>query len=133
MKAPSSVYLCTSHAPSWPSSVRARVNATASARFAGKIPQDVLEAWLDHTIGLLGPMLLRMKAMLDVEGADGPTVLHVVQGLLHQPADLEAWPTPDRDNRIVLIGRGVEQQILVDALARLAATVRRTSGAVSIQ
>lgn len=101
--------------------------ATASLAFAGIIPQDLLEAWLDHTIGLLGPMLLRMKAMLDIEGAEGPTVLHVVQGLLHQPSDLRQWPGADRRNRIVLIGKEVEEQILVDALARLAASVRRTA------
>ncbi|MDB5579429.1 MAG: GTPase, family [Bradyrhizobium sp.] len=104
--------------------------ATASLAFHGAIDPNDLEAWLDHTINLLGPMLLRMKAMLDVEGAAGPTVLHVVQGLLHQPLDLTAWPDGDRQNRIVLIGREVEEQILMDALARLATMVRR-SGATT--
>lgn len=99
--------------------------ATASLAFYGAIEQDALEAWLDHTINLLGPTLLRMKAMLDIDDTPGPTVLHVVQGLLHRPVDLDAWPSSDRQNRIVLIGRDVEEQILVDALARLAATVRR--------
>jgi G3E family GTPase len=101
--------------------------ATASLAFPGTIEKDALEAWLDHTINLFGPMLLRMKAMLDVEGADGPTVLHVVQGLLHSPDDLKVWPGNDPQNRIVLIGRDVEEQILMDALARLAATVRRSA------
>jgi G3E family GTPase len=101
--------------------------ATASLSFHGIIGQDALEVWLDHTINLFGPMLLRMKAMLDVEGTTGPTVLHVVQGLLHSPADLEAWPGNDRQNRIVLIGRDVEEQILMDALARLAATIKRSA------
>jgi G3E family GTPase len=105
--------------------------ATASLAFHGAIDPNDLEAWLDHTINLLGPMLLRMKAMLDVEGAAGPTVLHVVQGLLHQPVDLTAWPDGDRQNRIVLIGREVEEQILMDALARLATTVNR-SGAITV-
>lgn len=100
--------------------------ATASLVFNGAIEQDALEAWLDRTINLLGPTLLRMKAMLDVEDTIGPTVLHVVQGLLHRPVDLEAWPSDDRQNRIVLIARDVEEQILVDALARLAGTARRT-------
>lgn len=104
--------------------------ATASLAFPGVIDPNDLEPWLDHTINLLGPMLLRMKAMLDVEGAAGPTVLHVVQGLLHQPLDLNAWPDGDRQNRIVLIGSEVEEQILMDALARLATTVRR-SGATT--
>jgi G3E family GTPase len=101
--------------------------ATASLAFNGSIDQNALEVWLDHTINLLGSMLLRMKAMLDVEDMTGPTVLHVVQGLLHRPVDLKAWPSDDRQNRIVLIGRDVEEQILVDALARLSATARRTS------
>ncbi len=101
--------------------------ATASLAFSGVIEQDALEAWLDHTVNLLGPMLLRMKAMLDIEHVPGPTVLHLVQGLLHRPVDLKAWPAADRQNRIVLIGREVEEQILVDALARLATTVRRTA------
>ncbi|MEH2472075.1 G3E family GTPase [Nitrobacteraceae bacterium AZCC 2161] len=104
--------------------------ATASLAFHGAIDPNDLEAWLDHTINLLGPMLLRMKAMLDVEGAPGPTVLHVVQGLLHQPLDLKAWPDSDRQNRIVLIGSELEEQILMDALARLATMVRR-SGATT--
>ena len=57
----------------------------------------------------------------------GPTVLHVVQGLLHSPDDLKAWPGNDPQNRIVLIGRDVEEQILMDALARLAVTVKRSA------
>lgn len=100
--------------------------ATASLAFHGAIEPNDLEEWLDHTINLLGPMLLRMKAMLDVEGTERPTVLHVVQGLLHQPLDLNEWPEGDRQNRIVLIGSDVEEQILMDALARLKTTSGRT-------
>jgi G3E family GTPase len=101
--------------------------ATASLSFDGAIPPDVLESWLDHTIGLLGPMLLRMKAMLDIEGTAGPTVLHAVQGLLHMPAGLKQWPVTELRNRIVMIGREVDEQILADALARLQVAVRRTA------
>jgi G3E family GTPase len=100
--------------------------ATASLAFDGCVEPDALEAWLDHTIGLLGPLLLRMKAMLNIEGTAGPTVLHVVRGLLHRPVDLKAWPNDDRQSRVVLIGRDVEEQILVDVLARLSAVARRT-------
>lgn len=101
--------------------------ATASLAFDGVIDPDVLDDWLDHTLGLLGPMLLRMKAMLDIDGAKGPTVLHAVQGLLHWPVDLATWPVAEQRNRIVLIGRDVEEQILADALDRLAVAVRRTA------
>jgi len=95
--------------------------ATASLSFDGTIEPDALEGWLDHTINLLGPMLLRMKAMLNIADTAQPTVLHAVQGLLHQPVDLKSWPNDDRQNRAVLIGRDVAEQILVDALARLSA------------
>ena len=98
--------------------------ANASLVFDGAIGPDALEAWLDHTINLLGPMLLRMKAMLNIAGTAQPTVLHAVQGLLHRPVDLKAWPNGDRQNRVVLIGRDVEEQLLVDALARLSAIAR---------
>jgi G3E family GTPase len=98
--------------------------ATASLVFEGTIEPDALEAWLDHTINLLGPTLLRMKAMLNVADTTRPTVLHAVQGLLHRPLDLKAWPNGDRQNRVVLIGRDVEEQILVDSLARLSAIAR---------
>lgn len=99
--------------------------ATASLAFPGAIAPEALEAWLERTIGLFGPLLLRMKALLDVAGAARPTVLHVVQGLLHRPLDLAAWPDGERLNRVVLIGRDVEPQILADALARLAAAAKR--------
>jgi G3E family GTPase len=101
--------------------------ASASLVFDGAIEPDALEAWLDHTINLLGPMLLRMKAMLNVADTTRPTVLHAVQGLLHRPLDLKAWPNGDSRNRVVLIGRDVEEQILMDALARLSVVARRTS------
>jgi G3E family GTPase len=51
-------------------------------------------------------------------------VLHAVQGLLHRPVDLKAWPNDDRRNRVVLIGRDVEEQILAGALACLSAIAR---------
>jgi G3E family GTPase len=101
--------------------------ATASLAFDGTIEPDALEDWLDHTINLFGPMLLRMKAMLNVADSPQPTVLHAVQGLLHRPVDLKAWPNGDQQNRVVLIGRDVEEQILIDALARLSAMARRPS------
>lgn len=98
--------------------------ATASLVFDGQLAEDELDDWLNHAVSLLGPALLRMKALLDVEGAAGPTVLHIVQGQLHRPLEMGVWPDMKRQNRIVLIGRDVEQQILVDLLARLPALAR---------
>ncbi len=108
-------------------SAEAAAVATACAIFDGAIEPDVLDGWLDHTINLLGPRLLRMKAMLNIARLARPTVLHVVQGLLHRPVDLKAWPDEDHRNRIVMIGRDVEEQILIDALARLSDIAQRTS------
>jgi G3E family GTPase len=98
--------------------------ATASLVFDGELSEADLEDWLNDAVGLLGPALLRMKALIDVEGVAGPTALHIVQGQLHRPLEMSAWPEQRRLNRIVLIGRDVEQQILVDLLAQLSALVR---------
>lgn len=105
----------------------ARPVVTSSLAFDGVIAPDVLEDWLDHTMALLGPLLLRMKAMLDIEGAAGPTVLHAVQGLVHRPVDLKEWPVSEQRNRVVLIGRDVEEQILTDAITRLAIAAVRSA------
>lgn len=95
--------------------------ATASLAFSGELSEESVDGWLNHTIGLLGSTLLRMKAMLSLNELHKPIAFHVVQGLLHRPVEMSGWPHGDKQNRVVLIGRDVEQQILVDALARLAA------------
>ena len=50
--------------------------------------------------------LLRVKAVLDIEGHDRPVTLHGVQGLIHSPGFAAAWPTGQRESVVVVIARG---------------------------
>ena len=91
---------------------------TGSHRFPGTIMSQDLDGWLEHTLTLFGPALLRLKGIVNVLGRECPVVVHAVGGLLH---GFDAGPRPaERDNRMVLIGRDIDGAMLADALAQLA-------------
>ena len=96
---------------------------TASRRFPGAVPSPDFDGWLEHTLTLFGPALLRLKGIVNVAGRDRPVAVHAVGGLLHG-FDLALQPA-ERDNRMVLIGRDVDETMLSDALVRLAALAER--------
>lgn len=62
-----------------------------------------IELWLDALLPHLGHQLLRLKAILNVEGFPGPMVIHGVQQLLHPTAVLTKWPSDDRQSKLVFI------------------------------
>jgi G3E family GTPase len=47
--------------------------------------------------------LLRVKGMLDIDGVDGPVVVHGVHHVLNAPVELDAWPDGRPASRLVLI------------------------------
>ena len=55
---------------------------------------------------------LRIKGLINLEGAKGPVVFQAVQHLIHPPVELSAWPDGDHSTRLVFITRGVlESQV----------------------
>jgi G3E family GTPase len=66
-----------------------------------------LMAWLNLLAGLKGANLLRVKALVNVDGR--PVVVHAVQSVIHEPIILDAWPSADRSTRIVFIVRDMER------------------------
>jgi G3E family GTPase len=79
-----------------------------------------LEALADH----VGSDLLRFKAIVRVaEYPERPAVLHGVQHLFHEPQWLDAWPSEDRDTRLVLIGRGLSQLWIETLLQAIVAEI----------
>jgi G3E family GTPase len=69
-----------------------------------------------------GQDLLRVKGILNVaETPDTPMVIHGVQHLFHRPVTLDAWPSEDRDTRLVFITRDLPKaqiEHLLDALVQ---------------
>jgi G3E family GTPase len=70
---------------------------------AGKLRWRDFDAWLRGIRLGHAEQLLRVKGMLDVDGMDGPVVVHGVHHVLHAPVALDRWPGPERGSRLVLI------------------------------
>ena len=66
-----------------------------------------------------GDQVLRIKALLDITGIEGPVVLHGVHRTLHPPDILTAWPGAQRDSRIVFIVHDMDRSVIDSALQPL--------------
>lgn len=78
---------------------------------------DQLSAWLNSLIELRGEDLLRFKGIFNlVESPDRPIVVHGVQGIVHPPVALAAWPDADRRSRLVFITRDIDRSVIDQTL-----------------
>ena len=77
--------------------------------FEEALPWQSVSGALDALVSYRGPDLLRMKAIVNVQGSDKPVVLHGVQHVFHPPSMLAAWPDQDRRSRFVFIVRDIEE------------------------
>ncbi|WP_428312554.1 CobW family GTP-binding protein [Hydrocarboniphaga sp.] len=77
--------------------------------------------WMEFLRTLCGPTLLRVKGLINIEGQNGPTVIHGVQKAFHPPTVLPAWPDDDHRTRLVFITRGYGQEIVGQTLGYLQA------------
>ncbi len=76
-----------------------------------------LDQWLDALLPTLGPKLLRLKAILNVDGFPGPLVVHAVQHLLHPAGVMTHWPDEQGvDPTIAAQARHSKLVFITDAL-----------------
>ena len=80
---------------------------------------QAIQLWLDALLPEMGHQLLRLKAILNVEGFPGPMVIHGVQQLLHPAAVLTDWPNEDRQSKLVFITDGLTAKQLEVSLQSL--------------
>jgi len=76
-----------------------------------------LMTWLSLLASIRGPRLLRVKGLLNVEGA--PHAVHAVQTVIDEPVELARWPDGDRRSRLVFITRGLERGDIERTLSAL--------------
>ncbi|AQT62040.1 GTP-binding protein [Cellvibrio sp. PSBB023] len=62
-----------------------------------------LDMWLEIITKLMGPNLLRLKGIINVQGFTGPVVIHGVQHIFHPAALLPEWPDEDHRTKLVFI------------------------------
>lgn len=84
---------------------------------------DDAARWLDGLASASGDRLLRVKGLLNVEGAEGPLLVQGAQHLIHPPVWLDSWPDADRRSRLVFITRGLGQPEIEAALRPTAPAV----------
>ena len=76
-------------------------------------------AWLKALGTLSGPDLLRVKGLIEIEGAGRPYVVQGVQHVFSPPLRLEAWPSDDHRSRLVFITRGLERETIEETMRLL--------------
>ncbi|MEL6965516.1 MAG: GTP-binding protein [Pseudomonadota bacterium] len=82
-------------------------------RHSTPIASSAAQFFLDMLTSQCGAGLLRVKAILNIaEMSDTPMVVHAVQHVVHTPTYLEAWPSDDRDSRMVFITRDVPRKAI---------------------
>ncbi|TAL02702.1 MAG: GTP-binding protein [Rhodospirillaceae bacterium] len=82
---------------------------------------ESLQFLLQLLATMRGPDLLRVKAIVNVEGnPDTPAVMHGVQHVLHPVTWLKAWPSDDRRTRVVFIVRDITEDQITGLMESLA-------------
>ena len=64
----------------------------------------------DLLMAQMGPDLLRLKGIINIEGKDRPAVIHGVQHIFHPVHWLEQWPDTERQTKLVFITRNVKKE-----------------------
>lgn len=85
-------------------------------RFETPLPWEGVEAALALLTAHRPQQLLRLKAMVNVQGRDRPVVLHAVQHMRYPPVELDAWPDADRTSRFVFITADLDEALVAGLL-----------------
>jgi len=72
-------------------------------------------SFLTKLTQLYGSNLYRVKGLINFQGSDRPVILQGVQHVFSPLAYADAWPRGVTETRLVVIGRGIEQEVLKDA------------------
>jgi G3E family GTPase len=84
--------------------------------FDDRINPMMLDIWMETLIAAHGPDILRMKAVIWADGFDTPFVIHGVQHIIDPPIRLARWSGEDRKSRVVIIGRDLPREALLESL-----------------
>jgi len=75
-----------------------------------------VQSALEMLLAFRAKHLLRMKAIVHLQGEALPVVLHAVQHVFHPPVRLAAWPDEDRRSRFVFIVSDLEEEFVAKLL-----------------
>lgn len=84
-----------------------------------RVDWTAFAVWLSLLVHRHGRNVLRVKGLLNVDGAAGPVSLNAVQHFIHPPVHLERWPDDDRSSRLVFIVQVLSAQAVRRSLAAM--------------
>lgn len=90
--------------------------SSVSMVFDDPIHPAMLDIWMECLIAGQSANILRLKAVIWPEGFDTPYVIHGVQHIIEPPVRLARWSGPDRKSRVVIIGRDLPRETLLENL-----------------
>jgi G3E family GTPase len=90
--------------------------SSVSMVFDDPIHPRMLDIWMESLITACGPDILRLKALIWAEGFNTPFVIHAVQHIIDPPVRLARWTGEDRKSRVVIIGRDLPREVLLESL-----------------
>jgi G3E family GTPase len=90
--------------------------SSVSMVFDKPIHPMMLDIWMETLIAARGPDILRLKAVIWADGFDTPFVIHGVQHIIDPPVRLARWTGADRRSRVVIIGRDLPREALLESL-----------------
>ena len=88
-----------------------------SLEFAEPLDWTAFGIWLSMLLNRHGENVLRVKGMLNVQGAEAPVLINGVQHIVHPPVHLDAWPEGERHSRLVFIVRELSRARIEASLA----------------
>ena len=100
-----------------------------SLEFAEPLDWTAFGIWLSMLLNRHGENVLRVKGMLNVQGAEAPVLINGVQHIVHPPVHLDAWPDAERRSRLVFITRGLDRALFDDSLRAFNERTPRDSAA----
>ena len=96
-----------------------------SLEFAEPLDWTAFGIWLSMLLNRHGENVLRVKGMLNVQGAEAPVLINGVQHIVHPPVHLDAWPEGERRSRLVFIVRELSRARIEASLAVFNALANR--------
>ncbi len=77
---------------------------------------EAIHAALQMLLTHRAKWVLRMKAIVNLQGKDHPTVLHAVGHVFSPPVELPDWPDADRRSRFVFIVADLDAEVVAKML-----------------
>lgn len=91
--------------------------SAVSVRQERPLNYDKLLKFLLELTERYGADLYRVKGMISFEGVDKPVIIQGVQKVFSPPTYADRWPRGERESRLVVIGKGIGRDHIIERFA----------------